>query len=169
MLNFSCIFSNLVSRLFICNSILFSKVWIIFTIIILNSFSGRLPISSLVCHVPSPAEYFSAFLFCLDYCVWGALSAGWFLLIVKSAPCVWGWNSGLSNFFGLGNLHLGSGGWSWISSLWSAMKCPVVSFVVSMGLAWLWAACLSMFRVVFLFFWRIRRSEERRVGKECSG
>ena len=25
-------------------------------------------------------------------------------------------------------------GWSWISSLWSAMKCPVVSFVVCMGL-----------------------------------
>ena len=35
------------------------------------------------------------------------------------------------------------------------MKCPVVSFVVSMGLAWLWAARLLMFRVVFLFFWRI--------------
>ena len=28
-------------------------------------------------------------------------------------------------------------GWSWISSLWSAMKCPVVCFGVSMGLAWL--------------------------------
>ena len=27
-----------------------------------------------------------------------------------------------------------SGGWSWISSRWSAMKCPVVSFEVSMGL-----------------------------------
>ena len=39
LLNFSCIFSILVSRLFICNSILFSKFWIIFTIIILNSFS----------------------------------------------------------------------------------------------------------------------------------
>ena len=24
--------------------------------------------------------------------------------------------------------------WSWMSSLWSAMKCPVVSFEVSMGL-----------------------------------
>ena len=39
-------FSVLVSRLFICNSILFSGFWIIFTTIILNSFSGRLPISS---------------------------------------------------------------------------------------------------------------------------
>ena len=44
LLNISCIFSILVSRLF--NSILFSRFWIIFTIIILNSFSGRLPISS---------------------------------------------------------------------------------------------------------------------------
>ena len=35
------------------------------------------------------------------------------------------------------------------------MKCPVVSFGVSMGLAWLWAACILMLRVVFLCFWRI--------------
>ena len=28
-------------------------------------------------------------------------------------------------------MHLFSGGWNWISSLWSAMKCPVVSFWVS--------------------------------------
>ena len=46
LLNISCIFSILVSSLFICNSILFSRFWIIFTIIILNSFSGRPPISS---------------------------------------------------------------------------------------------------------------------------
>ena len=35
------------------------------------------------------------------------------------------------------------------------MKCPVVSFGVSMGLAWLWAACILMFRAVFLLCWRI--------------
>ena len=35
------------------------------------------------------------------------------------------------------------------------MKCPVVSFGVSTGLAWLWAACVLLFRVVFLFCWRI--------------
>ena len=28
-------------------------------------------------HVPLPAEYFSAFSFCLDFCVWGGLSVGW--------------------------------------------------------------------------------------------
>ena len=35
------------------------------------------------------------------------------------------------------------------------MKCPVVSCGVSMGLAWLWAACLLMLRAVFLLCWRI--------------
>ena len=40
-------------------------------------------------------------------------------------------------------------------SLWSAMKYPVVSFGVPMGLAWLWAACLLMLRAVFIFCWRI--------------
>ena len=46
LLNLSCIFSILVLRLFICDSILFSRFWIIFTSIILNSLSGRFPISS---------------------------------------------------------------------------------------------------------------------------
>ena len=36
------------------------------------------------------------------------------------------------------------------------MKCSVVNFGMSMGLSWLWAARLLMFRVVFLFCWRIR-------------
>ena len=41
------------------------------------------------------------------------------------------------------------------SLLWSAMKCPVVRFGVSMGLAWLWAACFLMLRALFLLCWRI--------------
>ena len=49
----------------------------------------------------------------------------------------------------------GSGGWSWVSSLWGAMKCPVVSFEVSMSLAWIWATCLLMLQVVLLHCWRI--------------
>ena len=83
LLNTSCIFSVLVSRLFICNSIWFSRFWIIFTIIILNYFSGGLLSSLLliglagIYHVPLPAEYFSAFAFCLDCCIWGDLSVGW--------------------------------------------------------------------------------------------
>jgi len=35
------------------------------------------------------------------------------------------------------------------------MKYPVMSCGVSMGLAWLWAAHLSIFRFVFLLSWRI--------------
>ena len=35
------------------------------------------------------------------------------------------------------------------------MKCPVVSFEVSVGLAWLWAACLLMLKGVFLLCWRM--------------
>ena len=30
-------------------------------------------------------------------------------------------------------------------------QCPVVSFGVSMDFVWLWAACLLIFRIVFLF------------------
>ena len=80
--NISCIYSILVSSLFICNSILFSNFWIIFTIIILNIFQAE-SLSPLlfglvgIYHVLLPAEYFSAFSFCFDCCVWGALSVGW--------------------------------------------------------------------------------------------
>ena len=35
------------------------------------------------------------------------------------------------------------------------MKSPVVNFGMSMGLTWLWGAHLLMFRVVFLFLWKI--------------
>ena len=35
------------------------------------------------------------------------------------------------------------------------MKCPVVSFGVSMDLIWLWTVFLFMFRIVFMFCWRI--------------
>ena len=35
------------------------------------------------------------------------------------------------------------------------MKCPVVSFGVSMSLTRLWAAFILMFRAVFLHCWRI--------------
>ena len=35
------------------------------------------------------------------------------------------------------------------------LECNVVTFEVSMGLAWLWAACLLMLRAVFQLCWRI--------------
>ena len=83
MLNLSCIFWILVSRLFICNSNLFSKFWIIFTSIFWNSLSGRFPISpSLVWfggHLSCSFTcwYFSAFSSCLYCCVLGGLSVFW--------------------------------------------------------------------------------------------
>ena len=69
-----------------------------------------------------------------------------------SAPCEWGWSCGLSRFPDWGRLYSCSGGWSWISSLWSSVKCPVMSYGV---LAWLCIAHLLMFSVVFVFCWRI--------------
>ena len=83
LLNISCIFSILASSLFFCNSILFSRFWIIFTIIILNSFSGRLPISSsFVWFGGLLSCSFTCWIFlclfsCLDCCVWGGLSVSW--------------------------------------------------------------------------------------------
>ena len=67
----------------------------------------------------------------------------------------WEWTSGLARFPGQGILHLCSGGWSWIFSVCSVMKCPVVGFGVSMGLLWLWTACLLMLKAVFLLYCRI--------------
>ena len=109
--------------------------------------------------VPLPAEYFSAFSSCLDCCVWGGhtfcMLEVVLLFIVEVPSCEWHWMIGLSRFPGYGSLRQCSGGWSWISSLWSAMRCSVVSFEVSMGLVWLLAACILMLRVMFLHCWRV--------------
>jgi len=62
---------------------LFSRFWIIFTIIIWNSLSGRFSISSLlfglvgIYPVPLPAGYSSASSSWLYCCVWGVLSVFW--------------------------------------------------------------------------------------------
>ena len=83
LLNVSCVFS-----------ILFPRFWINFSIITLNSFSGRLPSSSsfvwsgglLPCS--SSAAYFSVFSFCLTYCFWGLLFAGCtFIVLVVFGVC----------------------------------------------------------------------------------
>ena len=62
------------SCLFIHASVLFSRFCIDYNIIVLNSFSGKLFISSsfdLVDfhHVPSLSAHFSVFAFCLVYCL----------------------------------------------------------------------------------------------------
>ena len=35
------------------------------------------------------------------------------------------------------------------------MKCPVMSYKMSIGLEWLWAACILKLKVMFLCCWRI--------------
>ena len=40
---------------------------------------------------------------------------------------------------------------AWVWPLLKAVLCPVVCFGVSMGLVWLWPACMLMCRVVLLF------------------
>jgi len=56
------------------------------------------------------------------------------LFIVEFTHCGWVCMGGLSRFPGEGSLCRCSGGWGWISSLWSAVKCPVMSYEMSMGL-----------------------------------
>ena len=110
LLNLSCIFSILVSGLFICDSILISRFWIIFTIIIQNSLSGRFYISSSFVwfgwHLSCSFTWwvflclFILFiLLCLrwPFCilaVWGDL------FIVEFPHCGWGCTGGLTRFPG---------------------------------------------------------------------
>ena len=86
--------------------------------------------------VPLPAGYSSVsslvyiavfgVVFLYSGSLWSSLYCGVFF-IVEFPHCGWGSLGGLS-------LCRCSGGWSWISSLWSAMKCPVMSYEMSMGL-----------------------------------
>ena len=159
------LFSILVSRLFICNSILFSRFWIIFTIIILNSFSGRLPISfSFVWFGGLLSCSFTWWIFLCLFIFFKFLCLAWpfCMLEVCGSSLLW-------RLLPVGRVERVACqrflvreacvgvlvGWSWISSLWSAMKCPVVSFVVCMGLVWLLVACSFVFRVMFQLCWRI--------------
>ena len=129
LLNFSCICSILVSNLFTYNFILFSRFWIIFLIIILNSFSGRLPISSFVWFGGHLSCSFSCWIFLCLFNLFKLLCLGWpfcmlerFLFIVELAACGWCWTSDFSRFPGYGSLCRCFGGWRWISSFWSAVK-----------------------------------------------
>ena len=110
LLNLSCIFSILVFRLFICDSILISRFWINFTIIIRNSLSGRFLISSSF-------VWFGGHLSCSFTCwvslclfiLFILLSLGWpfcilavcgVLFIMEFPRCGWGCIRGLSRFLG---------------------------------------------------------------------
>ena len=85
-------------------------------------------------HVPLPAEYCSAFSSCLGCCVCGGHSVCWKFVVPLYCGGFSLWvvlDEWLVKVSWLGKLV--SVFW-WISSLWSAMKCPVVSFEVSIGL-----------------------------------
>ena len=110
LLNLSCIFSILVSRLFICDYIFISRFWIIFTIIIRNSFLGRFPTSSSF--VWFGGHFSCSFtcwvLLCLFILVI-LLHLGWpfcilavcgVLISVEFPHCGWGCTCGLSRFLG---------------------------------------------------------------------
>ena len=102
LLNSSCIFLIHASSLFICASILFSTsasslLWLLWIFFQLNCLFS-LHLFGLVdfYHVSSSVACFSVFSFCLIYCVWGLLSAGWKIIItlnLESAACWWGWTS----------------------------------------------------------------------------
>ena len=86
-------------------------------------------------HVPLLVGYFSAFSSCLDCCVWGGLSV--FCRSVVLFYCEdftqWvGLDDWLLKVSWLGKLVSVFDVWNLISSLWSAMECPVMSF--AMGL-----------------------------------
>ena len=142
LLNFYCLFSILVSRLFICNSILFSRFWIILTIIILNP-SGRLPISFSFVYIGGhlPCSFTCWVLLCL-FILFRFLCLGWpfCMLEVCASSFLWScslWmelDEWLVKVPWLGKLV--SVFW-WVElNLFSLDKCPVVNSEVSMGLVW---------------------------------
>ena len=91
LLNICCIFSILVSSLFIYNSILFSRLWIIFTIIILNYFSGRFPNSSFVWCSGHLSCSFPCWIF-LCHFIWFRLLCLWWpfsILAVCGSSLMW--------------------------------------------------------------------------------
>ena len=92
LLNLSCIFLILVSRLFICNSNLFSRFWIIFTIIIQNSFSGIFPIFSSFVWFGGHLSYsFTCWVFLCLVILFILLCLGWpfCILAVCGSSLLW--------------------------------------------------------------------------------
>ena len=87
--------------------------------------------------VPLPAGFSSvssSYLYC---CVWGGLSVFWQFVefsLLWNFLTVGGVVSVACQGFLVRKACWCSGGWSWISSLCSAMKCPVMSYEMSVGL-----------------------------------
>ena len=113
LFNLSCIFSVLVSRLFICDSILISRLWIIFTIIIWNSLSGRFPISSSF-------VWFGGHLSCSFTC-WVFLCLFiLFILLRLGVAFLYSGSLWSSLYYGVSSLWVGLDGWfvsvSWLGT-----------------------------------------------------
>ena len=131
-------------------SCLLSLLWIYFQVDFLFPFSlfGLMDF----CHVPSSAAHFSVFLFCLIYCIWGLLCAGWKVIVpLNCGGCQVDLEQCLVKVSWLGELVSVFWWQSWILSLWRAIPCSSSMFLVSLGLLWLWAACLLIGRTVFIF------------------
>ena len=156
----SCIFSILVSRLFICNSIMFSRFWIIFTIIILNSFWGRLPISSsfilfgghlswsFICWVFLCLILFKLLSLGCPFCilaVCGVLYCGISSLCVGLYRCLVkvSWLGKLVSVF-----------W-WVELYFFSLECNEVSSNELWDVYGFGVTCILKLRVVFLCCWRI--------------
>ena len=103
-----------------------------------------LHLSGLVgfCHVPSSAECFSVFSFCLIYC----LRSPFCRLPLRGRV----WARALRRLPVWVDLCLCSGGWGWILSLWRIVPRPLVCLGASMGSMCLWIAYLLMGRLVWL-------------------
>ena len=108
LLNFSCIFSILVSRLFICNSILFqdfgsfllSLFWILFQVDSLLLFClvwWAFIMFLYLLSIPVPFHLVQIAVLGVVFLYSGSL---WFLFIMEVSPCGWCWMSGLSRFPG---------------------------------------------------------------------
>ena len=133
-------------------SSLLSWFWILFQVDSLSP--PRLFGLVRIYNVPLPAEYFSTFSFCLECCVCRSLSEGWKFLVpfYCGACCLWvGLDQWLDKVSWLGKLV--SVFW-WVKLDLFSLECNEVSSTefwgVSMGLVWLWEACILMLRAVFL-------------------
>ena len=89
-LNLSCILLILVFRLFICNSNLFSRFWIIFTVIIRNSSSGKFPISFSFAWFGRPLSCsFTCWVFLCLFILFIMLCLGWpFCILADCDSCL---------------------------------------------------------------------------------
>ena len=141
---------------------MFSRFWIIFAVIILNSFSGRLPVSSFFVWFGGHLScFFTCWVFLSLFILFRLLCLEWpfcRLEVVVPLYCgacsLWvGLDEWLVKVFWLGKLA--SLFW-WVELDLFSLKCnEVSSSEFGVGLVWLLAACIFVLRVMFLCCWRI--------------